>query len=163
MRSLLLVLLLSSTCHADWCWHPCSPPWRQFSPDCQPIYEEPQCVTTAMLAECLEAESRGVGNMAHLSQTGSDGGSMSGLWTGGTSSSIGGTFDFGGGGFGGIGGGWNGPGTKPGGPTGGLPNGDGSGGSEIPSKPIPEPSSLLTWILIGGVLWLTWRKYNYLK
>jgi hypothetical protein len=156
MRSLLLVLLLSSTCFAGICGRPCSP-WLPilFPSECHTMETDP-CVHLVMDA----ITERGVGNMAHLSQTGSSGG-VDGSWISGSSSFIGGDFGFGAGGSGGIGGGWNGPGTKPGGPTGGLPNGDGSGGSEIPSKPIPEPGSLIVWLIIAilFVVRKLWRLY----
>ena len=153
---LIAVLLLPSTAHAGWCFRPCAPEWRWCEPSCEfPLtIEEETCVQ--IVADAIT--ERGVGNLAHLSQTGSDGGYWSDSWTPTSSVSIDGDFGFGGGGFGGIGGGWPiiGPGIGPGDPISGSPNDDGNGGTENPNSGIPEPSGLVIWalILLGAWAWV---------
>lgn len=151
MKPLLLALLLSSTCHAGICGRPCGYLPTIYPAQCQPQELDP-CVQLVMDA----ITERGVGNVAHLSQTGSDGVYTSGLWIGATSSFIGTDFGFGGGGFGGTGGTWIVPGQGNGG--GGFipPNGTGNGGTQNPSRDVPEPGSLIVWalILLGAWAWV---------
>lgn len=143
IRSLLLIFLLPSLCHAGICGRPCGYLPTLCPVQCQPVELDP-CVQLVLDA----ITERGVGNVAHLSQTGSDGGQ--GSWIGATSSFIGTDFGFGGGGFGGT---WIGPGQGNGG--GGFipPNGTGSGGTETPSRYVPEPSGFVVWALILLGVW----------
>lgn len=158
---LAVAMLLPSTANAGWCFRPCAPEWRWCEPSCEfPLtIEEETCVQ--IVADAIT--ERGVGNLAHLSQTGSYGGYWSDSWTPTSSVSIDGDFGVGGGGFGGIGGGWSGPGQRPAGPISGSPNGDGSGGTEIPSSGIPEPSGFVVWVLVA--LWIVsvWRIWDLIR
>lgn len=148
IKPVFLVLLLPSLSHAGICGRPCGYLPTIYPVQCQPVELDP--CAKLVLDDITE---RGVGNVAHLSQTGSVGGYTSGLWTGGTSSCIGTDFGFGGGGFGGTGGTWIGPGQWNGG--GGFipPNGTGNGGTVGPSDAIPEPGSAIVWALILLGVW----------
>mgnify|MGYP006869466142 FL=1 len=163
---LIAVLLLPSTAHAGWCFRPCAPEWRWCEPSCEfPLtIEEETCVQ--IVADAIT--ERGVGNLAHLSQTGSDGGYWSDSWTPTSSVSIDGDFGFGGGGFGGIGGGWPiiGPGWLPSEngnytpPSNELPGGGntGDGGTGVDTgSDVPEPKSWLVWMLVAGTWLILWR------
>ena len=89
---------------------------------------------------------RGVGNLAHLSQTGFDGGGALSSLIDGSSSSI----EWGTALTPGIGGGGGSIVGPPGGGNGGG-NGNGGNGKDV----IPEPSGLMVWLL----LFFFWRMY----
>lgn len=153
MKLLLLVLFLPLTCHAGICGRPC----RSYLPLLEPQYCQPMEIDPCVQLLLDDLSDRGVGNVAHMSQTGSSGGGQSTSWISTSSSSIGWDYGFVPIGLGGNGGVGNVPSRE----LGGGQNGTGNGNTVIPSKEIPEPSSLLMWLLIGGVLWLIQRRYSY--
>lgn len=159
--AILAIALCPSVCSAGVCFRDgrcclCRSPsgWR--------IVE---CDTSPLVDDLLEPGERGVGNMAHLSTTGSEGGiPWNGLGAGSYGSSA-----FGGRGSGGIGGGplWpivgltpfpggptapSGPGVWPGGPAGPPVTPPVPPTDDIVSRPIPEPSSIVLWILALGMI-----------
>lgn len=138
----LLILLLPSPCHAGICHRPCVPGWRYITPsDCYVVEIEP-CAENAV--ETI-LDQMGVGNVAHLSQTGFEGGLVLGSLIGGSKFGGDGLFGPGGFGGGGSGGGNGGQGWTP-----------DDEGTDDPSGPdrdaIPEPSSVVVWILVAGLL-----------